>query len=77
MRPSSDGQSFLFQAGDQKLGFTRTAEGRTVRVLINRSADSWEIPAGKILLAHNLYTVAPTWLTLAPMGWCILEEEKA
>ena len=65
----------FFQAGDQRIGFTRTYAGKTVRVYINRSCDAWDVPAGKILLGHNLRTVAPNWLTISPMGVCILEEE--
>ncbi|MBO5323010.1 MAG: glycoside hydrolase family 13 protein [Oscillospiraceae bacterium] len=65
----------FFQAGDQRIGFTRTYGGKTVRVYINRSCDAWDVPAGKILLGNNLRTVAPNWLTISPMGVCILEEE--
>jgi len=65
----------FFQAGDQRIGFTRTYGGKTVRVYINRSCDTWDVPSGKILLGHNLRTVAPNWLTISPMGVCILEEE--
>ena len=64
----------FFQAGDQKLGFTRSCNGKTVRVYINRSCDAWDVPAGTILLGHNLRTVAPNWLTISPMGVCVLEE---
>ena len=67
----------FFQAGDQKLGFTRTCNGRTLHIYINRSADPWDIPAGRVLFGHNLHTVAPTWLTLSPMGFCLVEVEKA
>ena len=65
----------FFQAGDQRLGFTRTYGGKTLRVYVNRSCDTWDVPGGKILLGHNLRTVAPNWLTISPMGACILEEE--
>ena len=64
----------FFRAGEQKLGFTRTYEGKTLRVYINRSPESWEIPGGKLLLGHNLRTVAPKWLSLAPMGFCVTED---
>ena len=60
----------FFQAGDQKLGFARTYNGKTLRIYINRSPDNWDIPAGKLLLGNNLHTVAPSWLTLLPMGMC-------
>jgi glycosidase len=64
----------FFYAGDQRLGFSRTLEGKTVKIYVNRSGDPWDIPAGRILLGHNMHTVAPTWLTVAPMGFCIVED---
>ena len=63
----------FFQAGDQKLGFSRSLDGRCYRIYINRSSDTWEIPADRMLLGHNLRSVAPDWLCLAPMGFCITE----
>ena len=60
----------FFQADDQKLGFSRTYNGKQIKIYVNRSSDSWDVPAGNILLAHNMYTVAPDWLTVAPMGFC-------
>ena len=64
----------FFQAGDQKLGFSRCCAGRKLRIYVNRSSDTWEIPAGQVLYGHNLQTVAPTWLRVGPMGFCITEE---
>ena len=64
----------FFQAGDQRLGFSRCLNGKKLRIYVNRSADEWEIPAGRMLYGHNLHTVAPDWLTLSPMGFCITEE---
>ena len=64
----------FFQAGEKHLGFTRSYEGKTLRVYCNRSADVWEIPAGKLLLGYNLQVVAPQWLTVGPRGFCIVEE---
>ena len=64
----------FFAAGDKHLGFTRTYGGKTVRVYINRSGDPWDIPAGKVALGYNLQTVAPDWLTLAPRGFCLVED---
>ena len=69
------GDIAFFQAGDQKLGFSRTYQGREVRLYCNRSGDPWDIPFGKLLLGHNLHTVAPEWLSLAPMGFCAVLEE--
>ena len=64
----------FFEAGDKHLGYTRTYEGKTYRVYANRSGDPWDIPAGRVILGYNLQTVAPDWLTLAPRGFCIVEE---
>ena len=63
----------FFEAGDKKLGFTRSHNGQTVRVYINRSGDPWDIPAGNVVFGHNLQVVAPDWLTLAPRGFCLVE----
>ena len=68
------GDISFFQAGDKHLGFTRTYGDTTLRVYCNRSGDAWEIPAGEVVLGYNLQTVAPDWLTLAPRGFCIVEE---
>ena len=64
----------FFSAGDRRLGFTRTYEGKTYRVYCNRSADNWEVPAGKLVMGCNLHLVAPDWLILGPRGFCITEE---
>ena len=61
-------------ASAQKLAFTRTYNDEKRNIFINRSAEPWEIPAGTVLLGHNLQTIAPNWLCLAPMGFCITEE---
>jgi glycosidase len=63
----------FFQAGDQKLGFSRSYQGRKLKIYVNRSGDPWEIPAGKVLYGYNLRTVAPQWLVLGAMGFCITE----
>lgn len=63
----------FFQSGDQKLGFSRCFDGKQVKIYVNRSGDPWDVPAGKILLGHNLHTVAPDWLSVGPMGFCIVE----
>ena len=65
----------FFHAGGKRIGFTRTYEGKTIRVYINRGKEPWDVPSGKILLGNNTRIVAPTWLSLAYMGVCILEEE--
>ena len=64
----------FFEAGDKHLGYTRSYQGKTCKVYANRSGDPWDIPAGKVILGFNLQTVAPDWLTLAPRGFCVVEE---
>ncbi len=64
----------FFQAGDKHIGFTRSYNGKTLRIYANRSGDAWEIPSGRVLLGYNLQTVAPDWLTLAGRGFCITED---
>ena len=68
------GKLEFFQAGDQKLGFSRYCDGKKIRVYVNRSSDAWEVPSGKLLYGHKLRTVAPTWLSLSPMGFCVMED---
>ena len=65
----------FFQAQDGQLSFSRSYGGKTLRVYINRSPVAWAIPAGKVVFAQNLRSVAPQWLELAPMGLCITEDE--
>ncbi len=64
----------FFQAGGSRLGFSRSFGGKTLRIYVNRSAEAWEVPVGRLLLGHDLRTVAPTWVTLAPMGFCVSED---
>ena len=64
----------FFQAGDKHIGFTRSYNGKTLRVYCNRSADTWEINSGKILLGYNLQIVSPDWLTVGPRGFVIIED---
>ena len=59
----------FFHADGQKVGFTRSYEGKTLRIYLNRSSENWEIPPGKMLMSHNL-----RYGQLAPMGFCILED---
>ena len=68
------GDIHFFQAGDKHLGFERSYNGKTVKVYANRSADSWEIPYGKILLGYSLQVVAQDYLVIGPRGFCITEE---
>ena len=61
-------------ATDHRLSFCRRYNGKTVRVYVNRNMDAWDIPAGQLLMGHNLRTVAPNWLSLAPQGFCVVAE---
>ena len=64
----------FFEAQDQRLGFSRSYNGKTVRIYVNRSGDEWEVPAGKAMLyGRNLRTVAPTVISVGPMGFCAVE----
>ena len=65
----------FFQAGEGRIGFTRSVDGSTLRIYVNLNTESWDVPAGKLLLGHQLRTVAPTWLSLAPLGFCVTEDE--
>ena len=64
----------FFRADHQMIGFHRTWEDQTVSVYMNRGADHWEIPGGKLLLGHNMQTVAPDAMILGPKGFCVMEE---
>ena len=64
----------FFEAGDKHVGFTRSCEGKTLRIYVNRSADIWEISSGTILLGYNLQLVTRDALTIGPRGFAIVEE---
>ena len=62
-------------ACDSRLAFSRSLNGKTLKIYVNRGHDTWEIPRGKMLLARNVRGVTPELLHLAPMGFCLVEEE--
>ena len=62
-------------ACDSRLAFSRSLNGKTLKIYVNRGHDTWEIPRGKMLLARNVRGVTPELLQLAPMGFCLVEEE--
>ncbi len=62
------------QAGEQRLAFSRSLGDKRLRIYCNRSSDPWDIPAGRILLGHNLHTAAPDWLALGEGGFCVVED---
>ena len=61
----------FFKADHQMIGFSRTYEDQTIRVYLNRSGDDWEISPGRILLGHNMKTIAPDQMILGPKGFCV------
>ncbi len=61
-------------ASGQRLAFSRSFGEKTVKIYCNRSADPWQVPAGRILFGHNLHMAAPDWLSLGASGFCIVEE---
>ena len=68
------GDICFFHASEQRLGFTRRFGKKQLHIYINRSQAPWDIPAGNVLLGRKLENVAPTALSLGPMGYCITEE---
>ena len=63
----------FFQADEGQLGFSRSYAGKQLRIYVNNSPDEWEISENKVLLGHNLRNMAPGWVTVAPMGFCVAE----
>ena len=55
------------------MGFTRSLNGKTLKIYVNRSADIWEIPADKLILGYNIQLVAQDFLTIGPRGFVITE----
>jgi glycosidase len=71
------GDISFFHACDRRLGFQRQLDGKKVHIYANRSRDDWEVPhEGRILLGHKMHTIAPDWMTLSPMGFCIVEVDQ-
>ena len=59
----------FFQAGDGKIGFSRSYEGKGVKVYVNQGSNHWEIPEGNVLMSHWLQNQS-----IAPGGFCIMED---
>lgn len=72
--PLRMGNIRFLEAEDRHLAFSRTYNGKTVTVYINRSGDPWDIHPGKVVYGYNLQTMAEDCLTLAPKGFCLVEE---
>ena len=60
-------------ASDRHLAYTRSAQGQTLSIYVNRSGDAWDIPAGRVTFGKNIDTIAPDRLTLGPRGFCVME----
>ena len=68
------GRTEFFTAEKGRLGFTRRFEGQTLKIYVNCGSSPWEIPASKVLYGSGLRTLAPRWLSLDPLGYCIMED---
>ncbi len=64
----------FFQAGQGRVGFSRSFGGKTLRIYVNLSEERWDVPAGKLLLGYNHRAIAPDWLALEKMGFCVTED---
>ncbi len=62
----------FFHAQDQRIGFTRKYAGKSLRCYVNLSNEDWDI-SGSMVFGYNAESTAPNWVTLAPMGLCIME----
>ena len=69
------GDIHFFAAGDKHLGFTRSYQGRTFRIYVNRSADPWEIPTHRLYFGANMKVIAKDHLIIGPRGFCITEDQ--
>ena len=64
------GNLHFFQAGGGRIGFTR----ENIRICVNCGSAPWRVPAGHILSGLGL-SVEEKEIQIAPMGYCILEEQ--
>ena len=69
------GEISFLQAGNGTLMFTRSTKEQTLRICVNASGEACRFPAGKLLAGQHLQSVDGRELTLAPLGYCVLEEE--
>ena len=60
-------------ASDRHLAYTRSAQGQTLNIYVNRSGDAWDIPTGRVIFGKNIDTISPDRLTLGPRGFCVME----
>ncbi|MBO5078736.1 MAG: glycoside hydrolase family 13 protein [Oscillospiraceae bacterium] len=68
------GDTEFIQAEGGRLSFSRSIGGEKVQIYVNHSAETWDIPAGQILYGQKLHAVAPDWLSIGSMGFCIIKE---
>ena len=68
------GDIHFFAAGDRHVGFTRSYQGRTFRIYVNRSGDPWEIPTHRLYFGVNMQVVAKDRLIIGARGFCITED---
>lgn len=66
----------FFRGINNQIGFSRSYQGQTLKIYVNRSSDDWQIPVNKLLLARNIQNVNPDGLVLGHNGYCIVEELK-
>ena len=64
----------FFQAGEGRIGFKRTVNGSTLRIYVNLNKEPWDVPRETLLFGRNLQILAPNWLNIAPMGFCVTED---
>ena len=68
------GNISFFEAGDKRLGYRRQYKDKSYRIYVNRSGDPWDIPSGKMVYGTNMQLLSTDGLTIAPRGFCIVEE---
>ncbi len=73
-KPLQLGDTRFFRAQQGQLGFCRSYAGRTLKIYVNRSEQAWEISTGAVLLGKGVRQVAPNWISLQPMGFCVIKE---
>lgn len=65
----------FFQAGEQRIGFTRALGEKQVRIYVNRSHEDWDVSGSRVLQSRNIQNTAPNWVRIHPMGFCVMEAE--
>ena len=64
----------FFHAGEGRLGYKRSLNGKQFQIYVNLNDTPWEISTGEPLLHRGLQTTAPGHYTLTGMGICIAED---